>query len=290
MLLFNAVSDLNAVSSGVDDSIIPGIRDWLRLVLMYRSDNPHSQRILEVVEKLLDRPYKTHALIHGEPGTGKEGLARALHHTMHEKRDAPFVKMPTGGRDSKVLALHLFGSREQQGAIERARGGTLFLDEVATIPREIQARLAPLLRGHYRKNDDDVPRPINVCVMGATDHNLLKQVEEGSFRSDLYYRLSRLELTIPALRDRPDDIPRAAVWAANRLFRTHGIKRQVILETMQKDPESMDVVLTEKACSVLRSERWEGNFRALDRVMERALMLYRDDAEISDQDIRSALA
>lgn len=265
---------------------LPGFRDWLRLVLMYRAPHAQSRAILDVVERLLDAPWVTHVLLHGEPGTGKEGLARGLHQAMHPGGDAPFVKMPTGGRDPAVLAQHLFGTRERQGAIARAEGGTLFLDEVATLPREIQARLAPVLRGRYRRNDDEAPQPCRVCVMGATDHDLAARVAEGAFRHDLHHRLSRIELTIPPLRERADDIPGAALWAGNRLLENHGRTPNLV---RADDAEAGERVLTEGALEVLRAHPWPGNFRELDRAMERALFLYATGQQVTADDVRAAI-
>ncbi len=238
--------------------------------MMYRSDHPDSIKILDTLDRLLDRPFLTNVLITGEPGTGKEGLARALHNAMRPA-DAPFIKMPTAGRDADVLALHLFGTKDQRGAIDRAQGGTLFLDEVSLLPKETQARLAPVLRGRFRRNDGEGPTACDVCVMGATDYNLHERVVRGEVRNDLYFRLTRIELRIPPLRARPDDIPRAALWAANRIAEQH--KRELRF-ALEGDSDPGDALLTQDAAEFLKSLPWDGNFRALDRVIERAVMLY----------------
>ncbi len=266
---------------------LAAMTDWMGTILRYRSEHPASVRILDVLERLLDRPYRTHVLIHGESGTGKEGLARALHAAMCSEGKAPFVKIPSGGRDPAILSRHLFGTPTAAGALDRAEGGTLFLDEVGTLCREVQARLAPALRGRFRRDDEEAQRSCNVVVIAATDHDLVTLVREGAFRHDLYHRLARIELAIPPLRERAGDIPGAAVWIGNRLLASHGLQRRLALEG---ESESGDVVLGRDAVEALTAHQWPGNFRELDLVMERALMLYRDRDRVTADHIAAALA
>lgn len=252
---------------------------------MYRTPHPDSERILAVIERLLDTEVQLHALLHGEPGTGKEGLARALHSAMRSS-SAPFIKIPTGGRDPEVLAQHLFGTSKKRGAIVRAQGGTLFLDEVGELPREIQARLCPVLRGTYRRNDDEVPQRCDVTVIGATDHAIPVLVRDNLFRHDLYYRMSRIELTIPPLRERPDDIPRAALWALGRLLRQHDPARQHHGASTEAEAETGDLIVEDAALEFLKTLPWHGNFRELDRFLERAFLFESDQKTITASDLR----
>ncbi|MDH5491368.1 MAG: sigma 54-interacting transcriptional regulator [Myxococcales bacterium] len=265
---------------------IGGLTDHLGAVMQYRSGHPDAEHILDVFERISDRPYRTNVLIHGEAGTGKEGLARALHDVMNPGRGAPFIKLPSGGRDLTTLSAHLFGTTVHPGAIARAEGGTLFLDEVGTIPREIQARLAPVLRGRYRPNDAEEPRRCDVCVFGATDLELSGRVADGRFRHDLFFRLSRIEVRIPPLRHRISDLRLAAVWVGNRVLRRMGETRLLVLEGEQ---EPGDIVLEAAALALLEEQPWDGNFRALDRALERALMLWGDGDRVRRSDLSRAL-
>lgn len=265
-----------------------GFRQWIGAVMRYRSDHPASARILDTLERLLDRPYRTHALLTGEPGTGKEGLAKALHAAMHESQSAPFVEVATRGREGHELEGELFGSGSRPGAIERAAGGTLYLDEVAVLPGEIQARLCDVLRGRFTRRDDPILRTPAVCLVGATDHpDLRTLVRTGELRHDLFHRLARIELEVPPLRERPGDVPRAAVWIGNRVLDKHGDTRRLALVG---EAEPGDLVLMDDAARLLEAHSWPGNFRELDSVLERALMLYLRGNVVGADVIRAALA
>lgn len=265
---------------------LDSLSTWLGALGRQRSSHPESVRILDILERLLDKPYRTHAIILGEPGTGKEGLARALHSAMHPRANAPFVKVQSGGRDPETLCHLLFGTLRSPGAIDRAEGGTLYLDEIATLDREVQARLAPTLRGRFRRQDDEQPRPCNIVMITATDQDLREQVDRGTFRHDFYHRLARVVVRIPALRERPGDIAPAAIWIANRLLDQNRVGKHLALEG---ESEPGDIVLASDAIALLAAQQWRGNFRELDVVVERALFLYRDGDVLTADVLRAAL-
>jgi Nif-specific regulatory protein/two-component system response regulator HydG len=155
-------------------------------------------------------------LVHGETGTGKELIARALH-VNSARRDRPFVTLHTTALPGSVLESELFGhvrgaftgaDRDRPGRIASAHGGTLFLDEVAEISPEVQAKLLRFLQfGEVQRLGSDKVERVNVRVVSATHRELPAMVAAGKFRQDLYYRLNVIDLTIPPLRERASDVP-----------------------------------------------------------------------------------
>ncbi|MEI8254758.1 MAG: sigma 54-interacting transcriptional regulator [Deltaproteobacteria bacterium] len=264
---------------------LPLASQWIRTIQRYRSDHPDLVRVLDVVERLQDRPYCTQALLLGEPGTGKEGLGRALHALMHAE-DAPFVEASLGGRESPDVLPELFGHGVTPGIIERADGGTLYLDEVATLSRGVQARLLAAIRGRVRREGELVDRPVSVTIIGATDHDLLAEVIAGRFRHDLYWRLARLVLTLPPLRERRADIGRLAVWIGSRVLQKYGRTQRLAREV---DSESDTIVLSREAEEVLVAHDWPGNIRELDAVLERTLLLYGDGPRVEREHVVAAI-
>src|SRR5205085_1678545 len=125
-------------------------------------------------------------------------------------------------------------------------------------------------------------------VVALTDHDLAAAVAEGRFRHDLYYRLARVVLRLPPLRQRPADVPRAALWMANRVLRTRGLGRTAELGAAPGGEEAVFQVLPE-AIEALRGYDWPGNFRELEAVIERAILLYSDRQRLSADDVRAAL-
>jgi len=167
------------------------------------------------------------------------------------------------------------------------------LDEVIGLSPALQRRLLELVkRGRYHREFDDRERVVQLNVVVITDGNLMGEVLAGRFRHDLYHKLARLELVLPPLRERPEDVPGAARWMANRVRLDRGLPATVELEPAPGDPpvESGSIVIRRDAIDALRQHRWPGNFRELEIVVERALMLYGDGKQVTAPDVHKALA
>ena len=172
------------------------------------------QRMLDLVERAV--PNDATVLILGETGTGKELIARALHYN-GPRADKPFVSENCGAIAPELLTSELFGHRrgaftgaevDRKGLFEFANGGTLFLDEIGDCPADLQTRLLRLLdQGEIRRVGDNQAIKVDVRIVAATHHDLEKDVKEGRFRKDLYYRLSVFVINTPPLRERREDIP-----------------------------------------------------------------------------------
>jgi DNA-binding NtrC family response regulator len=259
------------------------------------SPHPSVRHILDVIEHLQQRPYTTNAIIGGEPGTGKEGLAHTLHELMHADGDAPLVTVSTSGRAEKELAEELFGTaprvrgeRPVDGAVAEADGGTLVLDEVIGLSPLLQRRLLELAKhGRYHREGEERERLVQLNVVVITDGNLAAEVQAGRFRHDLYHKLARLDLILPPIRERQEDIPAAAAWMANRVLTDRGRPANVELEGEAHDAKA--IVFRKEAIDTLRMHRWPGNFRELEVVVERALLLYSDGKQVTATDVSRAL-
>jgi DNA-binding NtrC family response regulator len=167
------------------------------------------------------------------------------------------------------------------------------LDEVIGLSPSLQRRLLELAkRGRYHREGELRERQVQLAIIVITDGNLHAEVAAGRFRHDLYHKLARLDLVLPPLRERPEDVPAAAVWMANRLLSDRGRVANVEIEpAMGETPlAGRAVVFRRDAIQALRTHRWPGNFRELEIVVERALLLYGDGTQITAGDITHALA
>jgi DNA-binding NtrC family response regulator len=223
------------------------------------------REILGLIRKVA--PTNSNVLITGESGVGKEVVARAIHHYSHF-HDKLFLPVNCGAIPSELLESHLFGHSKgsftgavaaQEGLFQRARGGTIFLDEIGDLPLNLQVKL---LRAIQEKEilpvGTTTPIKIDVRIIAATNRDLRKTVEEGRFREDLFYRLNVVNIEIPPLRERRDDIPRLVEY----LLRRHNAD-------LKKSYKGVD----NATMKVLMSLPWKGNIRELENVIEHAMIL-----------------
>jgi formate hydrogenlyase transcriptional activator len=223
------------------------------------------QRVLRQVEVVA--PTDSGVLIQGETGTGKELIARAIHN-LSVRRDRPFIKLNCAAIPSGLLESELFGHEKGAftGAIMRKAGrfevadkGTLFLDEVGDIPLELQPKLLRVLQEHeFERLGSSRTQQVDVRVIAATHRDLKQMVEEGKFRSDLFYRLYVFPLPVPPLRDRREDIPILVRHYVNKYARR--MNRRI--ETIPSP-----------AMEAFASYTWPGNVRELQNFIERAVIL-----------------
>ncbi|MEO5859276.1 MAG: sigma-54 dependent transcriptional regulator [Pyrinomonadaceae bacterium] len=232
------------------------------------------QRVFELVSKVADT--NSNILILGESGTGKELIARSLH--FNSSRSAkPFLAVNCGALPESLLESELFGHTkgaftgavaDKKGLFRSAEGGTIFLDEIGEMPLPLQVRLLRALQEHeVTPVGSSLPQKFDARIIAATNRDLAKEVEAGNFREDLFYRLNVIEISLPPLRDRPDDIP--------PLIR-HFIAKTAASQSSVVKPVSRDTMDT------LQSYSWPGNVREMENAVERAFILSGDHIGLSD--------
>jgi DNA-binding NtrC family response regulator len=276
-------------------SLDPGAARWIGSLIRVASGHPAMSRILDVVERLQDHPFRTNALLLGEPGTGKDGLGRALAQLMAPGR--PLVRLDVGGFPDEAALAVLCGQGKRPGAAEQADGGMLVIEEVTTLPPRVQEALLRLLKaGRCRRlgQDKDVARKLAVNAIALTDLDVDAAVAAGRLRHDLYWRLGRIVLWLPPLRERTEDIEASAVWMGNRILAAAGVPLELrTSDDLARAPEPerrRAIELHPSAVEALRAHTWPGNFRELEAVIERAILLYRRASVISATEVRAALA
>jgi transcriptional regulator with PAS, ATPase and Fis domain len=205
-------------------------------------------------------------LIRGESGTGKELLARAIH-SNSPRSECPFIPVDCASLPEGLLESELFGHEKgaftgalqrRLGKFELAHSGSIFLDEIGNIPKSVQVKLLRVLqeREFYRVGGTS-PIKIDVRVIAATNINLERAVDEGTFREDLYYRLSVVPIFLPPLRERKEDIPLLVEYFIQKFSEEKGEKKRLSAETLK----------------ILCSYDWPGNVRELENVIERLFVL-----------------
>jgi DNA-binding NtrC family response regulator len=227
------------------------------------------RELLSVLERVA--PTDVPILIEGESGTGKDMVARAIH-GMSKRSGGPYIALNMSAIPENLAESELFGHEKgaftgadatRAGFFAEGDGGTLFLDEIGLLPPTLQAKLLRVLQdGEYIPVGSRKPRKANVRVVCATNENLKKNVEEGKFREDLYYRIRVVPLRLAPLRERREDIP----LLVDHLVKKHAVR--LARPPLQPDPEAMKALL---------DYAWPGNVRELEHALERGLLLARGE-------------
>ncbi|MDP3273640.1 MAG: sigma-54 dependent transcriptional regulator [Deltaproteobacteria bacterium] len=258
------------------DSLRRQMQDKLGGVGGLLGTSPAMQQVYKLARQVA--PARATVLITGESGTGKGELARAVHQ-MGPRNNAPFVSLHCAALAEGVLESELFGhekgsftgaDRRRQGRFEQAHGGTLFLDEVGEIPASIQSKLLRVLQERsFERVGGNETLKVDVRLIAATNKDLAKEVAEGRFREDLYYRLNVVHITVPPLRARGND----ALLLANHFLTRFAAENGKQIEGF-----------TERATALLLGHRWPGNVRELENAIERAVVLC-DSTTLDSRDL-----
>jgi DNA-binding NtrC family response regulator len=226
---------------------------------------PRMQQIFDSIEQVA--PFDTSVLILGESGTGKEGIANAIHN-LSLRRDKEFVKVNCSSLPHNLIESELFGHEKgaftgaiekRIGKFEKANGGTIFLDEIGDMPADMQVKMLRVLQEkEFERIGSNTTLKIDVRIIAATNRDLEKEVEEGRFRLDLFYRLNILPIYLPPLRERKEDIP---------LLTAHFIK--IFSEKTRKSISGIGDSQMKK----LLDYAWPGNIRELQNLLERTILL-----------------
>lgn len=229
------------------------------------SRSPLMQRVFEVLPSIAASP--STVLVLGETGTGKERIARTLHH-LSPRRDGPFVAVNCGALPDTLLESELFGykagaftgaAKDKPGRFKLAKGGTIFLDEIGEISPALQVKLLRVLQERsYEPLGSTRSEQADVRIIAATNRDLAERMRDGAFREDLYYRLNVVRVELPPLRRRKEDIPLLVDQFVTRFNR---IRKTEVLG------------MTAEALSLLMAHDWPGNIREVENAVEHAFIL-----------------
>jgi len=239
------------------------------------------QKVFDLISNV--GPSKSTCLITGESGTGKELVAKAIHNCS-PRAEGPYVALNSGGIPSELIESELFGHvkgsftgavSNKKGLFEIGDGGTIFLDEISTIPLETQSKLLRVIQEREVRRVGGLSNiKVDARIVAATNTDIKREVQEGKFREDLYYRLNVISIELPPLRERKEDIP---------LLADHFITLFCKQNDRSKYP------LTQDALKILLEWNWPGNVRELENAIERAVVLAPDGGPISPEYLPSEL-
>jgi DNA-binding NtrC family response regulator len=261
-----------AIESSAQKTEIKHLRGRLSGRISYDNLIGGSQAMREIYE-IIDSVAASDAnvLIVGESGTGKELVANAIHYKSHRAKK-PFVKINCAALPKELIESELFGHtkgsftgamRDKVGLIGHADGGSLLMDEIGEMPMELQPKLLRMLEERtYTPVGSEKPQAADFRLICATNRNPLDAVREGVLREDLYYRVNTIEIQIPPLRERKDDIPRLAEYFLRVFAEKYGRPLQTI---------------SQAAYELLLAQSWPGNVRELQNMLERAVLMCKDD-------------
>jgi len=236
---------------------------------------------MHTLREMIGRVARSQAPVHifGESGTGKELVAKLIHES-GPRRDGPFVPVNCGAIPTELMESELFGHKrgsftgavsDKKGLIQSAEGGTLFLDEIADLPLHMQVKLLRVIQEKaVRPIGEQTEIGVDVRVLSATHKNLATLVSDGQFREDLFYRINVIELRVPSLRERPEDVPELA---------------EAVLRRLGRRMKTETPALSREALKALSTYAFPGNVRELENILERAITLS-TGGEISPADIQ----
>jgi len=234
----------------------------------YVFNSKKMQGILNIALRVADS--ETSVLITGESGTGKEVLADIIH-SYSKRKNKPFVKVNIASLPSTLVESELFGAEKgaytgankmRKGRFEEANGGTIFLDEIGELPMEIQVKLLRVIQEKViTRLGSNTPIPVDIRIISATNKSLEEEVEKGTFREDLLYRLNVINIEIPPLRERKEDIP---------------FLIDIFIRKIAKRENKEVKGISKKALDILLKYDYPGNIRELENIIERAVVLTRE--------------
>lgn len=240
-------------------------------------DSPTIKKIKETIERVA--PTDARVLITGENGTGKELVARWIHEKS-QRAHGPLVEVNCAAIPSELIESELFGHekgaftsalKQRIGKFEQANGGTLFLDEIGDMSLSAQAKvLRALQENKITRVGGEKEIPVDVRVIAATNKEIVKEIDQGNFRMDLYHRLSVILIHVPTLNERADDIPLLAEKFVKEICEDSGLPKKTI---------------TPKALQALQQIKWTGNIRELHNIMERLVIL--SENKITEEEVKN---